>query len=188
MSRWCVACLGVLALVGSACGGGGGGPVPGANRDLAADGAGTGGDPSNRGADRDACELVTAADAERILLEPVTTPESDDEASASGLAVASCNWRVDHPAGFKLLQFSVYSGGQFYGEEQFTTSRGFEAVDGLGDRAFFIDLGGPQLQVLDGDTVLIFAVSSFNVETRPLDDVTVKDGLRDLARTVLARL
>lgn len=197
--RWLTALFVLLALFGAACssddddGGGGGGLGPagqggqqngGDGEDDEDDGGALGG-----GEKRDGCELVTQADAEELLLEPVT---EDTESEGNPFAFASCFWEVDRETSFKLLQFNAVQGEQFYGEEEFggDDNVDFEKVDGLGDRAFFYSLGGgmPSLQVLEGDTVIFLDVSQFNIEENALDPATAKDQLVALAKKVLARL
>lgn len=179
IQRGLVALLALLALAGAACSGGGdglGGPGPSGQQEEDDDG-GSGGE---------GCEIVTAADAEAILGEPVT-PAEDGEEAGGQFAVAACNWEVDKETSFKLLQFSAYDGKQFYAGELFKDEPTFEKVDGVGDDAFFVETLGVQLQVLEGDTTLLIDVTGFNTEP-PLDKERVKEQLIDLAKKVLAEL
>lgn len=187
--RWPVVLVAIVALVASACGGGGddgggGGIGPGQQQD--------GGDQEDAGDDEEAsatkkegCELVTAEDAEEILGEPV----QQGEGGTPGLEVATCIWEVQRETSSKLLLFQVFEGEQFYGEDAFKDGEGFERVDGVGDRAFFYDLAGPALQVLDGDTMVTISVTIFDFgDEQPLDEAAVKQQMTDLAKTVLSRL
>lgn len=191
LRRWLAVLVTVLALAATGCGGGdgGGGVGPGGGGDRVGADDGDGDDdatPGGGGEKRDGCELVTAADAETILGEPVTEDTEASEA-ASGFALANCVWQVEDETSFKLLQFSAFEGAQFYGGELFKDDPSYEEVDGLGDGAFFTEALGVQLQVIDGDTVLLFDVSGFNTDP-PLDKETVKRQLIDLAKKVLTRL
>lgn len=182
-TRFFALALALFTLAGAACSGGGdnggGGATPGGGERTADEGSGDSSD-----AKYDGCELVSAADAKEILLEDATV---DAEANASGLEAASCVWEVQHEASFKLLQFQLYTSPQFYGGEAFKDEEGFESVDGLGDDAFFLDTMGIQLQVRDGDTVVILDATGFNIGgSSPLDKDTVKGQLVDLAARILA--
>lgn len=136
------------------------------------------------GPERDGCELVTAEDAEAILGEPVT---EDDEATTTGLEVATCVWGVDQETSFKLLQFSLWEGAQFYGGDAFGDDESFEPVEGVGDEAFFLESFGLQFQARDGDLVVIIDVSGFNVD-EGLDEDATKQKVIDLAKRVLAEV
>ncbi|HLF40601.1 MAG TPA: hypothetical protein VI854_03895 [Acidimicrobiia bacterium] len=193
--RWLIPFF-VLVLTAAACSGGdddgGGGSGLGADRQEDDGGGDDGGDDEDSASDaeRDGCEIVTADDAEEILQEPVTR---FDEGTETPLVVAECVWQVDTEFSSKMLQFQVYDGKMFYGEDQFKEGGDINivTVEGLGDRAFFYGDPATSLQVLDGDTMVALSASWFdlsNPETPLLEETTVQDQLKALAREVLSRL
>lgn len=186
--RWVLPLVAALALVAGACDGDDGGASPnplgggnGQDNGDAGDGDAPGGLP-----EVDGCEIVTEADAEAILGGPVER----DEGASAGLQTGGCIWTSTEEGNAGILTFQMYEGTVFYGEDQLKDQEGFEAVEGLGDRAFFIDIAGPSLQVLDGDIVISLSATVFEFGGDPdaVDDEAGKEQLRDLAEKVLDRL
>lgn len=190
--RWRPLVLVLVLLGAAACGDDGdGGPDAGettagvASTVTAADGddGDDGESGENDGGEGDGCELVTEADGEAILGEPVVRMPSDG--LGDEVLLAECAWGVDSETSFKLLQLHVFDGAQFYAPDVYEEEDGFEALEGLGDDAFLIELLGIQVQVLDGDRTIVVDVSGFNVDD--LDRDEIRQDLIDLAGRVLER-
>lgn len=103
----------------------------------------------------DACILVDATDAERILGAPA---EIDDSGIGGFNETSSCAWITADEA---LLVVTLFEGQQFYAEGL----PGSEPLD-VGDRGHIHvepTLGGVELQVVSGNWVLGLAVTPFGV-------------------------
>lgn len=188
--RWHLFVVVLVLLGAAACGDdGGGGPVVGDDAVGAAISTPAGGDDggdegSEQGGDEgDGCELVTEADGESILGEPVVRMPSDG--LGDEVLLAECAWGVESDVSFKLLQLHVFDGAQFFTPDVYAQEAGFEEIEGLGDEAFLLDLLGLQVQVLDGDRTIVVDVSGFNVDDFDLDEL--RTDLIDLAGRVLER-
>lgn len=181
-----------ILLAGAACGSDDGDASPdptdgtGAVTSPGNDAGGGDEDDGEGGGVGDGCDIVTEADGEELLGEPVVL-QSEDGINATML-LASCSWGVDTEFSFKLLQFYVYDGAQFFGGEAFADEEGFERIDGLGDDAFFLPGMGLQLQVLDGDRSIMLDASGFNVDDPDFTEDRIRAGLLDLAEDVLDRM
>ena len=123
-----------------------------------------------------ACELVTAADAERIL----GAAASIDPDSIGGFGETSaCSWVTDADA---LLFVSLFEGTQFYGgplpdsEELNFGDDGHITVEP--------NFGGTELQVVDGDWVLSLSAAPFGV----VDADGLADAMLAVAEQALNRL
>lgn len=133
------------------------------------------------------CDLVTAADAEAILGEPVEPEPREDDLGAEVLD-DYCAWIAETDTSFKLLQLNVFDGPQFFSAETYGDAEGFAELDGIGDEAFVYDAGfGIQVQVLDGDETIVLDVSGFNVDDPSFDEARVREALIELAREVVRR-
>ncbi len=191
--RWHLFVVVLVLLGAAACGDDGeGGPTVGDDVGAAIstpaggdDGGDEGGDEgSEQGGDEgDGCELVTEADGESILGEPVVRMPPDGLGGEALLA--ECAWGVESDVSFKLLQLHVFDGAQFFTPDVYAQEASFEEIEGLGDDAFLLDLLGLQVQVLDGDRTIVVDASGFNVDDFDLDEL--RTDLIDLAGRVLER-
>jgi hypothetical protein len=138
--------------------------------------------PGGGGDAIDACALVTQADAERILGEPFEFVET----SEPDVVVAACVWSnvaADHGAN---LQFRVFDGAHFFGEDAWSTIEGYEPVSGLGDDAYWVaDDNTVTLTVLSGNLVFILDASKGG---GGFDGAAVQIELLGLAERILAAI
>ena len=183
----------VLFFAGTACGGDDGDVETadtttddgGEDTTTGDDTEGTTTDDGGSGEVGDGCDIVTAEDAEEMFGEPAV--QADDESPVSGFELASCLWEVEDEESFKLLQFRIFDGAQFYGEDQFSGEDGYEDIPDLGDDAFIVGLLGQSLYILDGDRTISLDVSSLNIDDPEFTDEAIRERLLELGATVLER-
>ena len=120
------------------------------------DSGGTTGETMATPPDVDACVLVDASDAARVL----GSPASADTTSSTGFGAAStCVWTSESDA---LLIVSVFQGREFYGGDG---RSGTEVLE-VGDQGYIAvepTLGGVELQVVKDDWVLSLSTPPFGV-------------------------
>ncbi|MCP5031993.1 MAG: hypothetical protein GY939_09340 [Actinomycetia bacterium] len=117
-------------------------------------------DAATETVDVDACVLVDAADAERILGAPATV----DTTPAGGFGETSaCSWVTESDA---LLVVTVFEGRQFYGGGE---SPGAEPLD-FGDEGYIVveeTFGGVDLQVVEDDWLVTLSAAPFGIVDVP---------------------
>jgi len=148
--------------------------------------------PSVNAAGIDACALLTKADAETVLGQPVKDPEHPVEGAAT-FNVTSCKYQVATEGVFERTSLIVTvpaNGDLGAAQAAFNVDKttslemfGVEAVDvpGLGDQAFWVGGSGNNLAILKGNIHLILVVSTYEGEAPPQPVI-------DLANTILSRL
>lgn len=132
----------------------GGTPIAGANEEF------------------DACRFVEHWDAQEVLGGTVRPVEKPTDSPAA----ATCVWESGEGETARSLQLSVFRGADLYDPEAFEDDETFEAVNGVGDGAFFVAPSGVQLHVLAGEFTALFSVTGLDGEPA-LDEDTVKDQL-----------
>ena len=129
------------------------------------------------GSDVDACVLVDADDAASVLGSPAV---ADTTPAASFGETSSCVWTTESEA---LLVVSVFEGREFYSGDGLL---GAEAL-AVGDTGYIVvepNLGGVDLQVVNGDWVLSLTVTPFGVA----DTDGLPETMTDVARRAIDRL
>jgi hypothetical protein len=140
-----------------------------------------------------ACTLLTKADAEAILGQPVKEPEFPIQGSETFI-VDSCKYRVVDEASFDHTSLivtvpasgDVQSAQIAFDTDKSTAEANFGAapvdVPGLGDTAYWVGgTYGNQLGILKGNVHLILTADTQKGDTPP-------QPLIDLAQTILSRL
>lgn len=139
----------------------------------------------------DACALLTKADAEAILGQPVMEPEHPIQGSAT-FNVSNCKYQVQGDAldNVTLIVTVPVNGDVESAKNAFETDKaassemlGAEPVEvtGLGDSAYWVAGYGNQIAVFKGNTHLILSATNQTGETAPQPVV-------DLASIILSRL
>lgn len=184
------------ALLLQACGGGGGSkatPSPAAGSNNQAQ-AGTTGSTSQGSTDQakasgssngdvDACKLVSKADAEKALGEPVKAGEP--EVSGLKAKTYSCTYVSEGNYSAHVVLVQVTRGGDQKQTYDFARKAYKEVTDvkGIGDEAFSVQLGAPvsQIHVRKGDTFFSIVMTQISENGRPAEG-------RALAQLVASRL
>lgn len=190
-------CVLALVLAVAACGGdddGDGGE--GAAGDAAAAEAADAADPEPAGDDGqgedselDGCDLLTQADAEAMLGDPVE--RKPDDGMGGDAVAAECTWAAETETGFKQVFLTVFNGAGFYTPDLYREEEGFEELDGLGDAAFIWPMKQTlaiKLDVLAGDRTVSLGTSGWRVDDPDFTEAAARAGLLDLAPKVLDRL
>jgi len=148
--------------------------------------------PDGGSAGLDACLLLTKADAEAILGQPVSEPERPVEGSAT-FDVSSCKYKVQGESAYEnvFLIVTVPVNGDLQSAQiAFDTDKnsskdmlGADPVDvpGLGDTAYWVAGYGNQLSILKGNVHVILSATNQTGESAP-------QPILDLANVILGRL
>ena len=185
---WWLVVGAIAALLVGACGGGG--------DNDSSDAGGGGGNKSSTeqeggsddgGALGDGCEIVTKADATDIL--GGTPTAKKDESAVTGQS-ASCVWNYEvGETSFRMLQFRVFDGTQYYGGAIYADQEGFEQID-LGDKGFVVaspsGFRGIDVQCVSHGKTVTFNLSALGQGAEL--DATAKTKMMALARKVEAAL
>jgi hypothetical protein len=136
----------------------------------------------------DACNLLTKADVESFLAEPVGTPATT-HTEAMGNMVTQCRYSAptgNKRVGLLLRQASTVDEAAKIFKQARDTSKELsgadpQVIDGLGDSAYWTGGNLKQLNVLKGDAWLIITASAGN-GTDPLE------ANKSVSRKILARM
>ena len=148
--------------------------------------------PAGNATSVDACALLSKADAEKILGQPVKDPESPVQGSAD-FNVSSCVYHTQTGTALDrvaLVVWVVASGDAAYAKTAFETDKqkvpanyNADPVDvaGVGDAAYWVAGAGNQLMVLKGTVQFSLLASTQKGDTASPEIV-------DLAKLVISRL
>jgi hypothetical protein len=140
----------------------------------------------------DLAAVITKADAQTALGEPVKDPQARSEEGADG-HYSRCNYYSENPGRSLVLRVRLTSAGQLKPKEQLEEMSGekdkFKPVTGLGDKAALVREGpekGPRhaliLYVAKGNAFIMVGISGID------DEKSVTEKAKTLARKILGKL
>ena len=140
----------------------------------------------------DLAAVITKADAQTALGEPVKDPQARSEEGADG-HYSRCNYYSENPGRSLVLRVRLTSAGQLKPKEQLEERSGekdkFKPVTGLGDKAALVREGpekGPRhaliLYVAKGNAFIMVGISGID------DEKSVTEKAKTLARKILGKL
>jgi hypothetical protein len=140
----------------------------------------------------DLSAVITKADAQTALGEPVKDPQARSEEGADG-HYSRCNYYSENPGRSLVLRVRLTSAGQLKPKEQLEEMSAekdkFKPVTGLGDKAALVREGpekGPRhaliLYVAKGNAFIMVGISGID------DEKSVTEKAKTLARKILGKL
>ena len=142
----------------------------------------------------DVAAVITKADAEAALGEPVKEPQPRNGDGADGY-YSRCNYYSERPGKSLVLRVHQSAAGKLDAKKQFEMLSGgngkIESIGGLGDRAGYIK-GNGQAAGADDKVMMVYVAKGNALITIGIagldDEMAALDKAKSIARKILAQL
>jgi hypothetical protein len=142
----------------------------------------------------DVAAVITKADAEAALGEPVKEPQPRNGDGADGY-YSRCNYYSERPGKSLVLRVHQSSAGKLDAKKQFEMLSGgtgkIEGISGLGDRAGYVK-GNGQGSGADDKVMMVYVAKGNALITIGIggldDDMTALNKAKEIAKKILAQL